>query len=51
MSGGFTDLVFGTYCARANQCVCSTCPGACNASCLYTPLSLRNCSGAEAAQP
>jgi len=51
MSGGFTDPVFGTYCARPNQYACSTCPGACNASCIYTPLSLRNCSGAEASQP
>ncbi|MEZ4392777.1 MAG: MXAN_6577-like cysteine-rich protein [Polyangiales bacterium] len=51
MSGGFTDPVFGTYCPRASQYACSTCPGACNAGCAYNPLSLRNCSGSEQAQP
>lgn len=50
-SGGFTDPVFGTYCASpSTQYSCSTCPAACNASCIYTPLSLRNCSGAETTQ-
>ncbi|MFO0608505.1 MAG: hypothetical protein U0324_35395 [Polyangiales bacterium] len=51
MAGGFTDPVFGTFCPVANQYACSTCPGACNATCLYTPLSLRNCMGSERAQP
>jgi hypothetical protein len=51
MSGGFTDPAFGTFCPVANQFACSTCPGACNAACLYTPLSLRNCMGRETAQP
>ncbi|MFO0645981.1 MAG: hypothetical protein U0326_07065 [Polyangiales bacterium] len=51
-SGGFTDPVFGTYCAApGTQYSCSTCPGACNAMCAYNPLSLRNCSGAESNQP
>ena len=50
-TGGFTDPAFGTFCAVANQYSCSTCPAACNAMCAYNPLSLRNCSGAEAAQP
>jgi Stigma-specific protein, Stig1 len=50
-SGGFTDPVFGTYCAVANQYSCSGCPGACNAACAYNPLSLRNCSGSESSQP
>ena len=52
VSGGFTDPVFGTFCRPATtQYVCSTCPGACNASCSYNPLSIRNCSGSESAQP
>lgn len=52
MSGGFTDPLFGTYCPVTNQYSCSSCPGACNATpCSYMPLSLRNCSGAETAQP
>ncbi|MEI8256018.1 MAG: MopE-related protein, partial [Deltaproteobacteria bacterium] len=51
VSGGFTDPAFGTYCLVANQYSCSGCPGACNAACIYNPLSLRNCSGAEASQP
>ena len=47
----FTDPVFGTYCASAgNQYACSDCYGACNASCIYNPLSLRNCSGSETTQ-
>ena len=50
-SGGFTDPTFGTYCAVASQYSCSTCPGACNAACAYSPLSLRNCAGRETAQP
>jgi len=50
-SGGFTDLLFGTYCAVPNQYSCSTCPGACNAACIYNPLSLRDCAGREADQP
>ena len=50
-SGGFTDANFGMYCAVANQYSCSGCPGACNASCRYNPLSLRNCSGGETNQP
>ena len=51
-SGGFTDPIFGTYCASpSTQYSCSTCPGACNAQCSYNPLSLRNCSGAETNQP
>lgn len=53
VSGGFTDPVFGTYCAAAGaQYACSTCPGACNAgpSCVFHVLSLRNCTGTEAAQ-
>ena len=50
-SGGFTDPAFGTYCMPPGvQYSCSTCPAACNATCIYTPLSLRNCSGAETAQ-
>jgi hypothetical protein len=51
MSGGFTDPVFGTYCATSFQYSCSDCYGACNAMCAYNPLSLRNCSGLETAQP
>jgi hypothetical protein len=51
MSGGFTDLVFGTYCPRAGQYACSTCPGACDAQCSHNPLALRNCIGSEASQP
>jgi hypothetical protein len=52
-SGGFTDAIFGTYCASpSTQYSCSSCPGACNATpCTYQPLSLRGCSGAETAQP
>ncbi len=50
-AGGFTDPTFGTYCLVLNQYACSGCPGACNAACVYNPLSLRNCSGSEAAQP
>ncbi len=50
MSGGFTDPVFGTYCAAPNQYSCSDCYGACYANCIYMPLSLRNCTGAETAQ-
>jgi hypothetical protein len=50
MAGGFTDPAFGTFCAVTNQYACSTCPGACNASCIYIPLSLRNCMGVEATQ-
>ena len=50
-SGGFTDPTFGTYCASpGTQYACSTCPGACNASCTYTPLSLRDCSNQEVDQ-
>jgi len=51
-SGGFTDPVFGTFCASPSvQYSCSSCPGACNAgTCSYQPLSLRNCSGLETAQ-
>src|SRR5450759_2113064 len=41
-SGGFTDPVFGSYCAVSNQYSCSGCPAACNAACMYNPLSLRN---------
>jgi hypothetical protein len=51
-SGGFTDPVFGTYCAVASQYSCSTCPGYCNAgNCSYGPISLRNCAGQETRQP
>ena len=50
MAGGFTDPAFGTFCPVANQYSCSTCPAACNAMCLYNPLSLRTCAGAEANQ-
>lgn len=52
-SGGFTDPAFGTYChPPGTQYSCSSCPGACNATpCSYMPLSLRNCSGLETAQP
>jgi hypothetical protein len=49
-SGGFTDPVFGTFCAVTNQYSCSGCPAACNAACYYTPNSLRNCSGFETNQ-
>ena len=52
VSGGFTDPVFGTYCRPATtQYVCSGCPGACNAVCIYSPLSIRNCAGSESSQP
>ncbi len=54
VSGGFTDPVFGAYCTPTGggaQYSCSTCPGACNAMCVYNPLSLRNCMGREADQP
>ena len=51
-SGGFTDPVFGTFCAVSNQYSCSTCPGACNAgTCRSGSNTLRNCSGSETAQP
>ncbi len=51
-SGGFADPVFGTFCAVTSQYSCSDCYGACNAgTCSYRPLSLRNCSGSETAQP
>lgn len=50
-AGGFTDPVFGSFCAVSSQYSCSDCYGACNAACAYTPLSLRNCSGSEVAQP
>ncbi len=51
-SGGFTDPLFGTYCAVANQYSCSDCYGLCNSgTCSYRPLSLRNCSGSETSQP
>jgi hypothetical protein len=50
MAGGFTDPAFGMFCSVANQYACSDCYGACNAMCLYNPLSLRNCSGTEANQ-
>jgi hypothetical protein len=50
MSGGFTDPVFGAFCAEAMQYSCSDCYGACNASCIHTPLSLRNCTGIETTQ-
>lgn len=51
MSGGFTDPVFGTYCASpGDQFACSTCPGICNAGCVYTPLSLHDCAGLETMQ-
>lgn len=50
-SGSFTDPVFGTYGLRTSQYACSTCPGACNAACSYTPLSLRDCAGSERSQP
>lgn len=48
-SGGFTDPRFGTYCLSPAmpQYSCSTCPGACNATCAYRPLSLRDCTGRE----
>jgi hypothetical protein len=49
-AGGFTDPNFGTYCAVSNQYACSDCYGVCNASCIYTPLSLRSCSGNETTQ-
>ena len=50
-SGGFTDPVFGTYCAAANQFSCSTCPAACNAgACRGGSNTLRNCGGSETAQ-
>lgn len=51
ISGGFTDPVFGAYClAPSPQYACSTCPGACNAMCIHSPLSLRNCMGMEIPQ-
>jgi hypothetical protein len=52
-SGGFTDPVFGTYCAVTSQRVCSDCVGACNAgaTCSFSPLSIINCAGKETAQP
>src|SRR6185369_4053556 len=50
-SGGFTDPEFGTFCASVGtQYSCSGCPAACNAACVYRPLSLRNCSGQETNQ-
>ena len=51
-SGGFTDPIFGTYCAFSSQYSCSTCPGACNAGSCHSGLNtLRNCAGGEATQP
>jgi hypothetical protein len=51
-SGGFTDPTFGTFCpSDGQQYVCSGCPGACNAGCHYTPLSIRSCQGQETDQP
>jgi hypothetical protein len=49
-SSGFTDPTFGNFCKVSNQYACSDCVGACNATCVYTPLSLRNCSGQEVVQ-
>jgi hypothetical protein len=49
-SGGFTDPLFGSFCAVGSQFSCSGCPGACNAACRYGPLSLRNCWGSEGSQ-
>jgi hypothetical protein len=49
-AGGFTDPAFGTFCSVANQYACTDCYGACNASCIYNPLSLRTCAGTEAMQ-
>lgn len=46
-SGGFTDPTLGTFCSVSNQYSCSDCYGACNAACIYMPLSLRNCSDIE----
>jgi hypothetical protein len=52
VSGGFTDPLFGTYCRPpSTQYACSTCPVLCNATCAYTPLSLRNCAGTEVSEP
>jgi hypothetical protein len=50
MAGGFTDPMFGMYCAVANQFVCTDCYGSCNAACSFHPLSLRNCMNQETAQ-
>ncbi len=48
-AGGFTDPVFGMFCAVSNQYSCSTCPAACNAgSCAGGQNTLRNCGGSEA---
>jgi hypothetical protein len=54
-SGGFTDPEFGTYCLDPSpQYACSNCVNACNARCgsrNLGPLTLRDCSGQEVAQP
>ena len=54
-SGGFTDPLFGTFCAvnssvtGTEQLVCSDCFGVCNAGagCTYNPLSMKSCTGKE----
>lgn len=47
-SGGFSDPVFGVFCAVSNQIACTDCEAACNSgTCGFTPLSLRDCSGPD----
>ena len=51
-SGGFTDVLFGTFCASSAmpQYACSDCSSSCNAGgCSHGPVSLRNCTGTETA--
>ncbi len=56
VSGGFTDLLFGTYCMVTNQYVCVECddgtaPECHAASCVGPPgITLRNCSDQEEIQ-
>ncbi len=57
-SGGFTDALFGTFCAvnasvGSAQLVCSDCLGACNAgtTCTFKTMSMISCSGKETLQP
>jgi hypothetical protein len=52
-SGGFTDPVFGTYCAVTNQYACTDYWSSCNvmpSGSPHGPLSLRDCTGVEVNQ-
>lgn len=40
-----------TNCSIDLQYVCTDCYNSCNAGCLFTPMSMRNCNGLEVIQP